>query len=65
MVQLENVPTIHHSLVNLTLDVPRTLDPGPLIPLMHRIFPALSRLSALGASDDYEYNEMEWRNSYL
>jgi hypothetical protein len=64
MVELENVPTIRHSLVNLTLDVPRTLDPGPLILLVYRIFPALSQLSALGASGDYEYDEMEWRNLY-
>jgi hypothetical protein len=64
MAELESWPTMHHRLVNLALDVPRTLDPKPLIPLVYRIFPALSQLSARGASDDYEYDESEWTNLY-
>jgi hypothetical protein len=64
MAELESWPTMHHRLVNLALDVPRSVDPKPLIPLVYRIFPALSQLSARGASDDYDYDEREWANLY-
>jgi hypothetical protein len=65
MAELEHWPTMHHPLVKLTLDVPHTLDPKPLIPLLYRIFPALSQLFACGASDDYDYFETEWKDLYL
>jgi hypothetical protein len=65
MVELESWSIMHHRLVNLALDVPHTLDPEPLIPLVYCIFPALSQLSARGASDDYNYDETEWSDLYL
>jgi len=54
---LASWPTIHHGLVNLDLDVPNVVEADPVIHILHNIFPVLDEVTALGASDDYDYDK--------
>jgi hypothetical protein len=48
--------------IRLDLDVPHIVDADPMVHMLHHTFPTLVDVSAIGASDMYEYDEREWKN---